>query len=37
MAYSAIVTNLKYTNTMQHQRINRLIEQGIPTGIQTLY
>ena len=29
MAYSAIATNLKISNTMVHQRINRLIEQGI--------
>ena len=32
MAYSAIATNLKISNTMVHQRINRLIEQGILTG-----
>ena len=34
MAYSAIATNLKISNTMVHQRINRLIEQGILTGIK---
>ena len=34
MAYSAIATNLKISNTMVHQRINRLIEQGIITGIK---
>ncbi len=34
MAYSAIATNLKISNTMVHQRINRLKEQGIITGIK---
>ena len=34
MAYSAIATNLKISNTMVHQRINRLMEQGIITGIK---
>ena len=34
MAYSAIATNLKISNTMVHQRINRLIEQGIIAGIK---
>lgn len=34
MAYSAIATNLKISNTMVHQRINRLIEQGILSGIK---
>ena len=34
MAYSAIATNLKISNTMVHQRINRLLEQGIITGIK---
>ncbi len=34
MAYSAIATNLKISNTMVHQRINRLTEQGILTGIK---
>ena len=36
MAYSAIATNLKISNTMVHQRINRLIEQGILTGIKPI-
>jgi Lrp/AsnC family transcriptional regulator for asnA, asnC and gidA len=35
MAYSAIATN-KISNTMVHQRINRLIEQGILTGIKPI-
>ncbi|OAB29114.1 transcriptional regulator, AsnC family [Flavobacterium fryxellicola] len=34
MAYSAIATHLKISNTMVHQRINRLTEQGIITGIK---
>lgn len=34
MAYSAIAANLKISNTMVHQRINRLTEQGILTGIK---
>lgn len=34
MAYSAIATNLKISNTMVHQRINRLTEQGILIGIK---
>ena len=34
MAYSAIATHLKISNTMVHQRINRLTEQGILTGIK---
>ena len=34
MAYSAIATNLKISNTLVHQRINRLMEQGIITGIK---
>ncbi|MCL6460746.1 transcriptional regulator, AsnC family [Flavobacterium micromati] len=34
MAYSAIASNLKISNTMVHQRINRLMEQGILTGIK---
>ena len=34
MAYSAIATNLKISNTMVHQRITRLTEQGILTGIK---
>ena len=36
MAYSAIATNLQISNTMVHQRINRLIEQGILTGIKPI-
>ena len=36
MAYSAIATNLKISNTLVHQRINRLIEQGILTGIKPI-
>jgi Lrp/AsnC family transcriptional regulator for asnA, asnC and gidA len=36
MAYSAIAANLKISNTMVHQRINRLIEQGILTGIKPI-
>jgi Lrp/AsnC family transcriptional regulator for asnA, asnC and gidA len=36
MAYSAIAANLKISNTMVHQRINRLTEQGILTGIKPL-
>jgi len=34
MAYSAIATALGVSNTMIHQRINRLMEQGILTGIK---
>ncbi|MFV8370549.1 Lrp/AsnC family transcriptional regulator [Flavobacterium sp. LB2R40] len=34
MAYSAIASHLKISNTMVHQRINRLTEQGILTGIK---
>ncbi|MGO4906410.1 Lrp/AsnC family transcriptional regulator [Flavobacterium sp. W20_MBD1_R3] len=34
MAYSAIAANLKISNTMVHQRINRLTEQGILAGIK---
>ncbi|MBP4141884.1 Lrp/AsnC family transcriptional regulator [Flavobacterium sp. I-SCBP12n] len=34
MAYSAIASNLKISNTMVHHRINRLTEQGILTGIK---
>ena len=34
MAYSAIAANLKISNTMVHQRIHRLIDQGIITGIK---
>ena len=36
MAYSAIASNLKISNTMVHQRINRLMEQGILTGIRPI-
>lgn len=36
MAYSAIATNLKISNTMVHQRINRLMDQGILTGIKPI-
>ncbi|PRZ24155.1 Lrp/AsnC family transcriptional regulator [Flavobacterium granuli] len=36
MAFSAIANNLKISNTMVHQRINRLIEQGIITGIKPI-
>ncbi|MEM0575737.1 Regulatory protein AsnC [Flavobacterium sp. 9R] len=34
MAFSAIATSLKISNTMVHQRINRLIDQGVITGIK---
>ncbi|RTY68305.1 Lrp/AsnC family transcriptional regulator [Flavobacterium sp. GSP27] len=34
MAYSAIAANLKISNTMVHQRMNRLTEQGILIGIK---
>lgn len=34
MAYSAIATTLGVSNTMVHQRINRLTELGILTGIK---
>ncbi|REH01661.1 Lrp/AsnC family transcriptional regulator [Flavobacterium aquicola] len=34
MAFSAIANNLKISNTMVHQRINRLMEQGIISGIK---
>ena len=36
MAYSTIASNLKISNTMVHQRVNRLMEQGIITGIKPL-
>jgi len=36
IAYSTIATNLKISNTMVHQRINRLFEQGIITGIKPI-
>lgn len=34
MAFSTIANNLKISNTMVHQRINRLMEQGIISGIK---
>jgi Lrp/AsnC family transcriptional regulator for asnA, asnC and gidA len=34
MAYSSIASNLKISNTMVHQRVNRLIEQGVLLGIK---
>ena len=34
MAYSTIAANLKMSNTMVHQRVNRLMEQGILLGIK---
>jgi Lrp/AsnC family transcriptional regulator for asnA, asnC and gidA len=34
MAYSTIASNLKISNTMVHQRVNRLIEQGVLLGIK---
>ncbi len=34
IAYSTIAANLKISNTMVHQRINKLTEQGILAGIQ---
>ena len=34
MAYSTIAANLKISNTMVHQRVNRLIEHGILLGIK---
>ena len=36
MAYSAIAANLKISNTMVHQRINRLVEQGVISGIKPI-
>lgn len=36
IAYSTIATNLKISNTMVHQRINKLTEQGILAGIQPI-
>lgn len=36
MPYSSIATTLKISNTMVHQRINRLIEHGIITGIKPI-
>lgn len=34
LAYSTIATDIGVSNTMVHQRVNRLIEQGILTGIK---
>ena len=34
IAYSSITANLKISNTMVHQRVNRLIKQGIIEGIK---
>lgn len=34
IAFSSIAANLKISNTMVHQRINRLIENGVLTGIK---
>ncbi|WP_413997858.1 Lrp/AsnC family transcriptional regulator [Flavobacterium sp. W1B] len=36
MAFSTIANTLKISNTMVHQRINRLIEQNILTGIKPI-
>ncbi|MBF4484570.1 MULTISPECIES: Lrp/AsnC family transcriptional regulator [Flavobacterium] len=36
MAFSAIAANLKISNTMVHQRINRMIEQGVIGGIKPI-
>jgi Lrp/AsnC family transcriptional regulator for asnA, asnC and gidA len=36
MAFSAIAANLKISNTMVHQRINRLMEQGVIGGIKPI-
>lgn len=36
MAFSTIAANLKISNTMVHQRMNRLTEQGIISGIKPL-
>jgi Lrp/AsnC family transcriptional regulator for asnA, asnC and gidA len=36
IAYSTIATNLKISNTMVHQRISRLTEQGILVGIKPI-
>jgi Lrp/AsnC family transcriptional regulator for asnA, asnC and gidA len=36
MAFSSIATTLKISNTMVHQRVNRLVEQGIISGIKPL-
>ncbi|MFM2369224.1 MAG: hypothetical protein RL619_1524 [Bacteroidota bacterium] len=36
MAFSAIANTLKISNTMVHQRVNRLTEQGILAGIKPI-
>ncbi|MCI9846718.1 Lrp/AsnC family transcriptional regulator [Flavobacterium pectinovorum] len=36
MAFSTIASNLKISNTMVHQRVNRLTEQGIISGIKPM-
>lgn len=36
MAFSSIAATLKISNTMVHQRVNRLVEQGIISGIRPL-
>ncbi|MTH15462.1 Lrp/AsnC family transcriptional regulator [Flavobacterium sp. LC2016-01] len=36
MAFSAIAANLKISNTMVHQRVNRMIEQGVIGGIKPI-
>ncbi|MGO4820703.1 MULTISPECIES: Lrp/AsnC family transcriptional regulator [unclassified Flavobacterium] len=36
MPYSSIASTLKISNTMVHQRINRLLEQGIIAGIKPI-
>jgi Lrp/AsnC family transcriptional regulator for asnA, asnC and gidA len=36
IAYSTIAANLKISNTMVHQRINKLTEQGILAGIRPI-
>lgn len=36
MAFSTIAATLKISNTMVHQRVNRLMEQGVISGIKPL-
>lgn len=36
MAFSSIAATLKISNTMVHQRVNRLVENGIISGIKPL-
>lgn len=36
MAFSSIATTLKISNTMVHQRVNRLLEQGVISGIKPM-